>query len=29
MCDLADVEAIISLIAAFAGRITNEVSFLR
>ena len=27
--DLADVEAIIALIAAFAGRITSEVSFLR
>jgi endoglucanase len=29
VCDLADVEAIITLIVALAGRITNETSFLR
>ena len=29
MCDLADVEAIIALIVALAGRITTETSFLR
>jgi putative aminopeptidase FrvX len=29
LCDLADVEAIIALIAAFARRITKELSFLR
>jgi putative aminopeptidase FrvX len=29
MCDLADVEAIIALIGAFARRVTKEVSFLR
>ena len=29
LCDLADVEAIIALIVAFAGRITTGVSFLR
>ena len=29
LCDLADVEAIIALIAAFASRITKDVSFLR
>lgn len=29
MCDLADVEAIISLIVALAGRVTKETSFLR
>jgi putative aminopeptidase FrvX len=29
MCDLADVEAIISLIAAFARCVTKETSFLR
>ncbi len=29
LCDLADVEAIIALIVAFARRVTNEVSFLR
>ncbi|HET7129604.1 MAG TPA: M20/M25/M40 family metallo-hydrolase [Gaiellaceae bacterium] len=29
LCDLADVEAVIALIAAFARRMTKEVSFLR
>jgi putative aminopeptidase FrvX len=29
LCDLADVEAIIALIAAFARRVTPETSFLR
>jgi endoglucanase len=29
MCDLADVEAIISLIVALARRVTKETSFLR
>jgi endoglucanase len=29
LCDLADVEAVIALIVAFAHRITNDVSFLR
>ena len=29
LCDLADVEAIIALIAAFARRVTPEISFLR
>jgi endoglucanase len=29
LCDLADVEAIIALIAAFAARLTPETSFLR
>ncbi len=29
LCDLADVEAIIALIVAFARRLTKEVSFLR
>jgi putative aminopeptidase FrvX len=29
LCDLADVEAVISLIAAFARRLTPETSFLR
>ena len=29
MCELADVEAVIALIAALAGRITKETSFLR
>ncbi|MGN6796840.1 MAG: M20/M25/M40 family metallo-hydrolase [Gaiellaceae bacterium] len=29
MCDLADVEAIIALIAALASRLTTETSFLR
>jgi putative aminopeptidase FrvX len=29
MCELADVEAVIALIAALAGRITNETSFVR
>ena len=29
MCDLADVEAVIALIAAFARRMTKETSFLR
>jgi hypothetical protein len=29
MCDLADVEAVIALIVALAGRVTNETSFLR
>ena len=29
LCDLADVEAVITLIAALAKRVTNETSFLR
>ena len=29
VCDLADVEAIVALIVALAGRITNETSFVR
>jgi endoglucanase len=29
MCDLADVEAVIALIAAFASRLTPETSFVR
>jgi len=29
MCELADVEAVIALIVAFAGRVTNDVSFVR
>ena len=29
MCDLADVEAVIALIAAFARRVTKDVSFVR
>jgi endoglucanase len=29
MCDLADVEAVIALIAAFARRVSRETSFLR
>ncbi len=29
LCDLADVEAAIALIVAFAGRVTRETSFLR
>jgi putative aminopeptidase FrvX len=29
LCDLADVEAVIALIAALAKHVTNETSFLR
>jgi hypothetical protein len=29
MCELADVEAVIALIVALAGRITKETSFIR